>query len=153
MIAEVHELEHVEQDAVAALVRQGQVNPEFLPVCGETRDGVGWVSSVARLPQSRIYPSQPPPGERRSNSTRLTIDVPNQRYLAPLKQCSRPAASLVFVYGFILITVALSFTESRLFPELGNGRVLSYADLSDNERFWTSVKNLAILAACSLASV
>ena len=54
------------------------------------------------------------------------------------------AASLVFVYGFILITVALSFTESRLLPNWEWAGIERYADLFDNERFWTSAKNLAI---------
>ena len=54
------------------------------------------------------------------------------------------AASLVFVYGFILITVALSFTESRLLPNWEWAGLERYADLFDNERFWTSAKNLAI---------
>ena len=54
------------------------------------------------------------------------------------------AASLVFVYGFILITVALSFTESRLLPNWEWAGLERYADLFDNERFWTSAKNLAL---------
>ncbi len=56
-------------------------------------------------------------------------------------------ASLIFVYGFILITVALSFTESRLLPNWEWAGVDRYADLFDNDRFWVSAKNLAIFGS------
>ena len=51
---------------------------------------------------------------------------------------------MVFVYGFILITIALSFTESRLLPNWEWAGVERYAELFDNERFWVSAQNLAI---------
>ena len=54
------------------------------------------------------------------------------------------AASLVFVYDFILITIALSFTESRLLPNWEWAGLERYEELFDNERFWVSAKNLAI---------
>jgi glucose/mannose transport system permease protein len=58
---------------------------------------------------------------------------------------------LVFVYGFILITVALSFTESRLLPNWEWAGVERYVDLFDNERWWTSAKNLAIFGTLFIA--
>ena len=50
------------------------------------------------------------------------------------------------VYGFIPITVALSFTESRLLPNWEAG-LERYADLFDNERL-DQRENLAIFGVC-----
>jgi glucose/mannose transport system permease protein len=61
------------------------------------------------------------------------------------------AVSLVFVYGFILFTVALSFTESRLLPNWQWAGLARYVQLFDNERFWTSAKNLAIFGSLFIA--
>ena len=46
----------------------------------------------------------------------MQIRASADRWLPKLVLSPTLAASLVFVYGFILITVALSFTESRLLP-------------------------------------
>jgi glucose/mannose transport system permease protein len=53
-------------------------------------------------------------------------------------------ASLVFVYGFIIFTGVLSFTESRLLPNWEWAGLARYAELFDNDRWWTAVKNLGI---------
>ncbi|WP_156862456.1 carbohydrate ABC transporter permease [Casimicrobium huifangae] len=74
----------------------------------------------------------------------MQIRASADRWLPKLVLSPTLAASLVFVYGFILITVALSFTESRLLPNWEWAGLERYADLFDNERFWTSAKNLAI---------
>jgi glucose/mannose transport system permease protein len=66
------------------------------------------------------------------------------RWLPKLVLSPTLAASLLFVYGFILITVALSFTESRLLPNWEWAGIERYVDLFDNERWWTSAANLAI---------
>lgn len=66
------------------------------------------------------------------------------RWLPKLVLSPTLAASLVFVYGFILITIALSFTESRLLPHWEWAGLARYVELFDNDRFWTSAKNLAI---------
>ncbi len=54
------------------------------------------------------------------------------------------AASLVFVYGFIIWTAYLSLTESRMLPSFDFAGLAQYARLFDNERWWTSAKNLGI---------
>jgi glucose/mannose transport system permease protein len=69
------------------------------------------------------------------------------RWLPKLVLSPTLAASLVFVYGFILITIALSFTESRLLPHWEWAGLARYAELFDNDRFWTSAKNLAIFGS------
>ncbi len=53
-------------------------------------------------------------------------------------------AALVFIYGFILVTVLLSFTESRLLPNWEFAGWERYVELFDNERWWNSLKNLAL---------
>jgi glucose/mannose transport system permease protein len=52
--------------------------------------------------------------------------------------------ALVFVYGFILWTAWLSFTESRLLPRYDFAGLVQYVALFANERWWTALTNLAI---------
>jgi glucose/mannose transport system permease protein len=51
---------------------------------------------------------------------------------------------LIFVYGFILWTGWLSFTESRLLPRYEFAGVVQYVTLFHNERWWTALTNLGI---------
>jgi glucose/mannose transport system permease protein len=53
-------------------------------------------------------------------------------------------ASLLFVYGFILLTGYISLTESRMMPNYEFAGLVQYRDLFDNERWWTSLANLGI---------
>ncbi len=57
------------------------------------------------------------------------------------------AASLVFVYGFIFITGYLSLTESRMMPNFTFAGLVQYEALFENERWWTSLKNLGIFGS------
>ena len=50
--------------------------------------------------------------------------------------------SLVFVYGFILITGYLSLSTSRLMPRYDFAGFDRYVELFDNDVWWTSAKNL-----------
>nr|WP_175224518.1 sugar ABC transporter permease [Paraburkholderia humisilvae] len=50
--------------------------------------------------------------------------------------------SLVFVYGFILVTGYLSLSNSRLLPSYTFAGLARYRELFDNDVFWTSAKNL-----------
>ena len=52
--------------------------------------------------------------------------------------------AVIFIYGFILWTGWLSFTESRLLPRYEFAGVVQYIALFDNERWWTALRNLAI---------
>ncbi len=65
------------------------------------------------------------------------------------------AIALVFVYGFIVWTGYLSLTESRLLPNYEFAGLAQYARLFDNDRWWTSVRNLGIFGglfiACAVA--
>jgi glucose/mannose transport system permease protein len=64
-------------------------------------------------------------------------------------------ASLLFVYGFIFITGYLSLSESRMLPNYDFAGLTQYYDLFDNDRWWTSLKNLGIFGSlfivCSVA--
>lgn len=57
------------------------------------------------------------------------------------------AASLIFVYGFILWTAYLSLTESRLLPSFEFAGLVQYERLFDNERWWTAAANLGIFGS------
>ncbi|MCP4692511.1 MAG: sugar ABC transporter permease [Desulfobacterales bacterium] len=54
------------------------------------------------------------------------------------------AASLVFVYGFILWTAWISFTKSRLLPKYDLVGAVQYFKLFANDRWWVACKNLVI---------
>ncbi len=55
--------------------------------------------------------------------------------------------ALIFIYGFILWTGWLSFTESRLLPRYDFAGIVQYVTLFENERWWTALKNLAIFGS------
>jgi glucose/mannose transport system permease protein len=55
--------------------------------------------------------------------------------------------ALVFVYGFILWTAWLSFTESRILPRYDFAGLVQYVALFANERWWTALKNLGIFGS------
>jgi glucose/mannose transport system permease protein len=57
------------------------------------------------------------------------------------------ACALVFVYGFILWTAWLSFTESRLLPRYDLVGFVQYIALFENDRWWTALRNLAIFGS------
>ena len=55
--------------------------------------------------------------------------------------------ALIFVYGFILWTGWLSFTESRLLPRYEFAGLVQYVTLFANERWWTALRNLGIFGS------
>jgi glucose/mannose transport system permease protein len=57
------------------------------------------------------------------------------------------AASLIFVYGFILLTAYLSVSSSRLMPNFEFAGLVQYEALWDSDRWWTSIKNLGIFGS------
>lgn len=60
--------------------------------------------------------------------------------------------SLVFVYGFILITIGLSFTSSRLLPNWEWVGAVQYSALFENERWWHALSNLGIFGSLFIIS-
>jgi glucose/mannose transport system permease protein len=75
---------------------------------------------------------------RRTLGDVLEVVLP-KLVLGPTLLCA-----LVFVYGFILWTGWLSFTESRLLPRYEFAGLVQYVALFANERWWTALGNLAI---------
>jgi glucose/mannose transport system permease protein len=67
-----------------------------------------------------------------------------ERWLPKIVLSPSLAMALVFVYGFIAWTGYLSLTESRLLPNYEFAGLTQYERLFDNERWWTSAKNLGI---------
>jgi len=59
--------------------------------------------------------------------------------------------ALIFVYGFILWTAWLSFTESRLLPRYEFAGLVQYVTLFANERWWTALRNLGIFGSLFIA--
>lgn len=55
--------------------------------------------------------------------------------------------AVVFIYGFILWTGWLSFTESRLLPRYEFAGLVQYVSLFANERWWTALSNLGVFGS------
>nr|WP_228983823.1 sugar ABC transporter permease [Paraburkholderia gardini] len=64
------------------------------------------------------------------------------RYIPKLVLAPSVLISLVFVYGFILITGYLSLSNSRLMPNYDFVGLDRYRELFENDVFWTSAANL-----------
>ncbi|MEN9657743.1 MAG: hypothetical protein RL571_1208 [Pseudomonadota bacterium] len=60
--------------------------------------------------------------------------------------------TLIFLYGFIVWNGYLSFTTSRLMPNLTWAGLAQYQILFENERWWVAVKNLFIFASLFIGS-
>src|SRR5262245_34637364 len=77
---------------------------------------------------------------KRGRSSRLALRA--DAWLPALVLPPSVGASLIFVYGFVLVTGYLSFTASTLMPRydlVGFGR---YRELFANEVWWTAAANL-----------
>ncbi|MES2905946.1 MAG: sugar ABC transporter permease [Pseudomonadota bacterium] len=66
------------------------------------------------------------------------------RYLPRLVLAPSLFAAALFVYGFIFVTVGMSFTESRLLPNWTWAGLDRYVELFANDRWWASAINLGI---------
>lgn len=54
---------------------------------------------------------------------------------------------LLFIYGYMLWTVVLSLTPSRLLPRYEFAGMAQYVALFSNDRWWLALKNLAIFGS------
>ena len=70
-----------------------------------------------------------------------------QNWIPKLVLSPSLAATLVFVYGFILFTLYLSFTDSRILPSFGWVGLENYAKLWRLSHWTTSITNLGIFAS------
>jgi glucose/mannose transport system permease protein len=80
-------------------------------------------------------------------SLRSSFGSSFDRYIPQLVLGPSLAVSLVFVYGFILITGYLSLTESRMMPNFTFAGLAQYQALFENDRWWTALKNLGIFGS------
>jgi glucose/mannose transport system permease protein len=69
-----------------------------------------------------------------------------QDWLPKLVLAPSLAVTLLFVYGFILFTVVLSFTASKMLPRYDFVGFANYAKLFALEHWWTAIGNIAIFA-------
>jgi glucose/mannose transport system permease protein len=67
-----------------------------------------------------------------------------QRQLPKLVLAPSFAVVLLFVYGFILWTIYLSFTDSKMLPNYGFAGLASYARLWNQPTWYVALENLAI---------
>ena len=70
-----------------------------------------------------------------------------ERFIPKLVLAPTFAASLIFVYGFILWTAWISFTNSRLLPKYDLVGFIQYIKLFTNERWWVASQNLLIFGS------
>lgn len=92
---------------------------------------------MSPIPVGNVATAPPGEGFRRYVETALPKIVLGPTLLA----------SLIFVYGFILWTGWLSFTESRLLPRYEFAGLVQYINLFQNDRWWTAVRNLAVFGS------
>lgn len=74
-----------------------------------------------------------------------------ERFLPKLVLAPTFVVTLLFIYGFILWTGYLSFTQSRMLPNYDLVGFIQYQNLFDNERWWVALKNLAIFGSLFIA--
>ncbi|MDD4978306.1 MAG: sugar ABC transporter permease [Gallionella sp.] len=84
-----------------------------------------------------------------SNSGKFLDSV--ERFLPKLVLAPTFVVTLLFIYGFILWTGYLSFTQSRMLPNYDLVGFIQYQNLFDNERWWVALKNLAIFGSLFIA--
>ncbi|SJZ68886.1 carbohydrate ABC transporter permease [Consotaella salsifontis] len=90
---------------------------------------------------STIAQASVPPARASGARARL------QNWLPRLVLAPSFAAILVFVYGFILFTVYLSFTDSTILPRYGLVGWANYERLWRLPNWWIALENLAIFGA------
>ena len=74
-----------------------------------------------------------------------------QNWIPKLVLSPSLASTLVFVYGFILFTAYLSFTDSRILPSFGWVGLENYAKLWRLSHWTTSITNLGVFASLYIA--
>ncbi|MBY6137152.1 carbohydrate ABC transporter permease [Leisingera sp. XS_AS12] len=80
-------------------------------------------------------------------ATKADLRTRLQDWLPKLVLSPSLAAMLVFVYGFIIYTVYLSFTDSRMLPSYDWVGIENYVKLWGLRAWWTAVINLGIFAS------
>ncbi|MDP2697732.1 carbohydrate ABC transporter permease [Thalassospira sp.] len=79
-----------------------------------------------------------------SSSTKSNLTALIQRNLSKIVVAPSFAASLFFVYGFILWTAYMAFSDSRMMPSYGWTGLRQYERLWSMERWHVAIENLLI---------
>jgi glucose/mannose transport system permease protein len=79
------------------------------------------------------------------NRKRLTESIP-KFVLAPTL-----FAAVFFIYGFIVWTIWVSFTNSRILPKYKLEGIIQYINLFAEPRWWIAIKNLFLFSALFIA--
>ena len=82
-----------------------------------------------------------------SHATDADFRTRLQDWIPKLVLAPSLATTLVFVYGFIIYTVYLSFTNSKMLPKYDWVGLENYSKLFALSHWWTAVANLAIFAS------
>lgn len=82
-----------------------------------------------------------------NRATDVDIRTKLQDWIPKLVLSPSIAMMLIFVYGFILFTVYLSFTGSRMLPKYDLIGIDNYVRLWGLSTWWTAITNLAIFAS------
>lgn len=87
------------------------------------------------------------------NSPSIQMDIRTrlQNWIPKLVLSPSLAVMFAFVYGFILYTVYLSFTNSRMLPKYDLIGLENYQKLWGLSAWWTAVGNLAVFSALYIA--
>lgn len=80
-------------------------------------------------------------------AAKVDIKTRLQNWLPKLVLSPSLALILVFVYGFILFSVYLSFTDSRILPSFGWVGLKNYETLFQLRHWTTAITNLGVFAA------
>ena len=75
-----------------------------------------------------------------------------ERFIPKLVLAPTFAASLIFVYGFVLWTAWISLTRSRLLPKYDLAGFYQYFKLFANDRWWVASKNLLVFGSLFIFS-
>ena len=70
-----------------------------------------------------------------------------QNWIPKLVLSPSLALTFVFVYGFILFTLYLSFTNSRMLPNTDFVGLANYERLWGLRAWWVAIKNLAVFSS------
>lgn len=92
----------------------------------------------------------PPPARAKSART-LGIDRFLERWLPQIVVSPLFAASLIFVYGFIVWTVYISFTRSGVLPSYSLAGLLQYERLWSTPRWYVALQNLFVFSGLFIA--
>ncbi|MEM1401406.1 MAG: sugar ABC transporter permease, partial [Pseudomonadota bacterium] len=77
-------------------------------------------------------------------SAKRSVRAWAQEHMSALVLAPTGLVALVFIYGFILLTIYLSMSESRILPDYTFVGFEQWERLWGSRRWWTAITNLAV---------